>query len=101
MSKFGFYGKIVAQPGQRDTLTAILLEAAASMHTVEGCDLYIVNVSPTEPDAIWVTEIWNSQEAHATSLTLESSREAIQRARPLIAGGERIELIPLGGKGIS
>src|SRR5689334_2231932 len=58
MSKFGLYGKILTHPGQREALVAILLEAAAGMPDVPGCDLYIINVSPTEPDAIWVTEVW-------------------------------------------
>ena len=100
MSKFGLYGKIVTQPGQRDALVAILLEAAAGMPDVPGCDLYIINVSPTEPDAIWVTEVWQSREDHAASLTRADVQALIARGRPLIAGGERIEVVPLGGKGL-
>jgi quinol monooxygenase YgiN len=100
MSKFGMYGKIVTHPGQRDALVAILLEAAKSLEPAPGCELYIINVSPTEPDAIWVTEVWSNAEAHAASLTREDVKALIARGRPLIAGGERIELIPLGGKGL-
>jgi quinol monooxygenase YgiN len=100
MSEFGLYGKIVTQPGQRDALVAILLEAAAGMPDVPGCDLYIINISPTEPDAIWVTEVWQSREAHAASLTRTDVQALIARGRPLIAGGERIEVVPLGGKGL-
>jgi quinol monooxygenase YgiN len=100
MSKFGLYGKIVTQPGQRDALVTILLEAAAGMPDVPGCDLYIINLSPTEPDAIWVTEVWQSREAHAASLTRADVQALIARGRPLIAGGERIEVVPLGGKGL-
>jgi quinol monooxygenase YgiN len=100
MSRFGMYGKIIAQPGQRDALVAILLEAAAALRQVPGCEVYIVNVSPTEPDAIWVTEVWRSAADHAASLALEETKAQIQRGRPLIAGGERIEVVPLGGKGL-
>jgi quinol monooxygenase YgiN len=100
MSKFGLYGKIVTQPGQRDALVAILLEAAGTMPDVPGCDLYIINLSPTEPDAIWVTEVWQSREAHAASLTRPEVQALIARGRPLIAGGERIEVVPVGGKGL-
>jgi quinol monooxygenase YgiN len=100
MSKFGLYGKIVTQPGQKDALVAILLEAAGTMPDVPGCDLYIINLSPTEPDAIWVTEVWRSREAHAASLTRPEVQALIARGRPLIAGGERIEVVPVGGKGL-
>jgi quinol monooxygenase YgiN len=100
MDTFGLYGKIVAQPGQRNALVAILLEAAGTMPDVPGCDLYIINVSPTEPDAIWVTEVWQSREAHAASLTRPEVQALIARGRPLIAGGERIEVVPVGGKGL-
>ncbi len=30
------------------------------------CELYIVNVSAAEPDAVWVTEVWSSQAAHGS-----------------------------------
>jgi len=101
MSKFGLYGKIIAQPGQRDALVAGLLEAAALMQHVPGCELYIVNVSATDTDAVWVTEVWSSASAHQASLTLDETKALIKRTMPLIAGGERIEIVPIGGKGLS
>jgi len=100
MSKFGLYGKITAQPGQRDALVAGLLEAAALMQHVPGCELYIVNVSATDADAVWVTEVWSSASAHQASLTLDEIKALIKRNMPLIAGGERIEIVPIGGKGL-
>jgi quinol monooxygenase YgiN len=100
MSKFGLYGKIIAHPGQRDALIAGLLEAAAMMQHMPGCELYIVNVSATEPEAVWVTEVWSSSADHQASLTREEVRALIQKNRPLIAGGERIEILPIGGKGL-
>ena len=84
----------------QQALVAILLDAAALMRDIPGCDLYIVNVSPTEPDTIWVTEAWHSREAHQASLTREDVRALIERGRPMIAGGERIEVVPVGGKGL-
>ena len=100
MSKFGLYGKITTHAGQRDALVAVLLEAAAALEDAPGCELYIVNVSATEPDAVWVTEVWSSQAAHEASLSRDEVKALIQRGRPLIAGGERIEVVPIGGKGL-
>jgi quinol monooxygenase YgiN len=100
MSKFGLYGKINAHSGQRDALVAVLLEAAALMQHVPGCELYIVNISATESDTVWVTEVWSNRADHEASLTRDEVKEVIMRGRPLIAGGERIELVPIGGKGL-
>jgi quinol monooxygenase YgiN len=100
MSKFGLYGKIIAQQGERDNLVAILLQAAASLQDDPDCELYIVNVSPTEPDTIWVGEVWSSRDAHAASLGRDDVKALIQRGMPMIAGGERIEIVPVGGKGL-
>ncbi|HYP41301.1 MAG TPA: antibiotic biosynthesis monooxygenase [Chloroflexia bacterium] len=100
MTKFGLYGKITVHEGQRDVLVEILLEAAALMQPDPGCELYIVNVSATELDAIWVTEVWSSQAAHQAALAREEIKALIQRGIPLIAGGERIEVVPIGGKGL-
>ncbi|UQZ34053.1 antibiotic biosynthesis monooxygenase [Paenibacillus sp. PK3_47] len=101
MSKFGMYAKFTAKPGQRDELAEILLEAAAAAEAVEECELYIINFTDSDPDTLWVTEVWSRKEAHAASLTREATRAAIQRAMPLIAGVESIPLNPVGGKGLS
>jgi quinol monooxygenase YgiN len=100
MSKFGLYGKITARSGQRDALVAVLLEAAAMMQFVPRCELYIVNNSATEPDAVWVTEVWSSPADHEASLLRDETKTLIERGMPLIAGGERIEIVPIGGKGL-
>ncbi|CAG7650813.1 putative quinol monooxygenase [Paenibacillus allorhizosphaerae] len=99
MRKFAMYGKFKAHPGKGEALAEILLEAAEQCKSVEGCDLYIINVSEDDPDTIWVTELWNDLEAHDASLRNEDAIAMIQRAKPLIAGVEPIKLKPLGGKG--
>ena len=95
------YGKVVAQPGKRDELVKHLLEAARLLTPLPGCELYIVNLAKSDPDTIWVTELWRSEEDHDASLKLESVQALIARTRPLVAEGgfEGIRLIPVGGKG--
>ena len=101
MSAYGCYVKFTAQPGQRDTLVEHLLRAAAAVERAAGCELYIINTSPTEPETVWVTEVWRSQEEHDASLTGADARQAIQQVIPLLAGSpEKIDLLPIGGKGI-
>ncbi|TCS93214.1 putative quinol monooxygenase [Hazenella coriacea] len=101
MSKFGLFGKLIAKEGERDTLVEILLEAARSMETLDNCEIYLVNVSHDDPNSVFVYEIWSNESAHQASLSLESTQTLIQRAKPIIAGMERINtLVPRGGKGI-
>ena len=96
---YGLIGKIKSIAGQRDVLMAILLDGLVDM---PGCLSYIVAADPTDPDAIWVTEVWESREHHQASLTLPSVQQAISKGRPLIAGfGERFETIPMGGHGLA
>lgn len=95
---YGLIGKMIALPEQRDALAAILLEGLSGM---PGCLSYIVATDPTDLNALWITEVWDSQESHRASLDLASVKQAIARGRPLIAGfGERFETVPIGGHGV-
>jgi quinol monooxygenase YgiN len=101
-NRFGMFGKVIAREGQRDALVQVLLSAAELVGKGPGCELYIVHTSPTEPDAVWVTEVWRSKEDHAASLSIKGVKELIAKGRPLIAEmGEPTFTIPVGGKGLS
>jgi quinol monooxygenase YgiN len=39
-----------------------VLAAAAELDGEPGCELYLVNRQVGEPDVIWVTELWRSQD---------------------------------------
>ena len=80
---YGLIGKATCVPGKRDEFIGILLEGVGAM---PGCLSYVVARDPTDADAIWITEVWDSKESHAASLQLPAIREAIKRGRPLIAG---------------
>ena len=102
MSKFSLFGKFTVQDGERDTMVEILLEAAESMASLEACEVYLVNISEEEPNSVYVYEVWNNEESHQASLTLEATQKLIQRAKPIITGMERISTLKaMGGKGIS
>lgn len=95
---YGLIGKMLVVPGHRDELIAILLEGVSGM---PGCRSYVVATDPTNADAIWITEVWDSAELHQASLTLPSVQAAIAKGRKLIAGfGERFETGPVGGHGV-
>ena len=97
-SLYGLMGKMIAKPGQRDALIAILLEGSGSM---PGCLSYIVARDIKDENAIWVNEVWDSKQSHAASLDLPSVQAAIARGRPLIAGFDSYtETEPVGGVGL-
>lgn len=71
------------------------------MSTMPGCLSYVVANDSGDPNALWVTEVWDSQESHESSLSLPTVQEAIEKGRPLIAEfGERYITRPLGGRGL-
>jgi len=93
-------GKIRAKEGQRDALLEIRMEASRT--PMKGCEVYIVCKSPTEADAIWVMEVWQSEADHKASFKLDSVKALITKARPVMADGtESIRMIPVGGKGLA
>jgi quinol monooxygenase YgiN len=95
----GLIGKMIAAPGKRDELAAILLD---SIDTMPGCLSYVVAHDPKDPNAIWITEVWTDAAAHKASLELPRVRAAITKARPLIAGfGESFTTAPIGGHGLA
>jgi quinol monooxygenase YgiN len=96
---YGLIGKATCVAGKRDEFIGILLEGVGNM---PGCLSYVVARDPTDADAIWITEVWDSKESHAASLQLPSVRAAIKRGRPLIAGfGEQTITEPVGGHGLA
>lgn len=67
----------------RDELLRIMT-GGSPIGAMPGCRLYVVAVDPDDPDGIWVTEIWESEEAHAASLQREEVRERISHAMSLM-----------------
>jgi quinol monooxygenase YgiN len=99
----GRYMKFTAQPGRGDELAELLLRAADSLRDTPGCELYVINRSPTEPDVVWVNELWLSQDALEASLEQLRAGDAqaqVAELRALLAAPpERIDVEPLGGVG--
>ncbi len=96
---YGLISRIDVHPGQRDSLADILLEGLTGL---PGCLTYVVAKDSANPDALWVTEVWDSQASHESSLSLPSVQAAIAKGRPMIAGfSERTVTEPLGGHGLA
>jgi quinol monooxygenase YgiN len=95
---FGLIGKMIAAEGKRDELIKILLEGTNEM---PGCLSYIVAKDSADKNAIWITEVWKEEASHKVSLALPVVKQAIAKAKPIIAGfSDQTVIEPVGGYGL-
>jgi quinol monooxygenase YgiN len=99
MAQVSRYGKAVAKAGKGDELAGRLLAAAGELADTPGCELYLINRSRSDPDEIWVTELWRSQADLDASIEEIRGSDDVAAVMELIADYEMVELEPLGGKG--
>lgn len=94
---YGLIAKLTSVFGKRDALIEILKEGTKGM---PGCRSYILAKDAAEENTIWVTEIWDSAASHDASLTLPAVKDSIGKAKPLVAGFEKVAVTnPVGGVG--
>ncbi len=95
--------KFTAQPGRGDEVAQLLLAAAEALRDTAGCELYLINRAASEPDVVWVNELWLSQDALDASLEqlqTDEGKARIAEIMALLAGNpELTEVEPLGGVG--
>ena len=95
---YGLIGKVRVASGQREALAALLLDASQAL---PGCLSYVIAADPADSDALWITEVWDSQASHQGSLSLPAVQAAMAKGRPMIAGfSNRVETVPIGGHGL-
>jgi quinol monooxygenase YgiN len=95
---FGHIVRMMATSGRRDSLIDVIFEGIRNM---PGCLSYIVAKDVADPDALWITEVWDSEASHKASLALPAVRAAMSKAQPFIVGmGEPIITTPVGGHGL-
>lgn len=93
----GFHATMTAQPGQGDRLVEFLLDAPSLANP--DCVVFLVGRSYGDPDTVFVTEGWTSQEAHSRFFATEEAQSLVAKLQPLLAGeSQYIDEIPVGGK---
>ncbi|HLL09163.1 MAG TPA: antibiotic biosynthesis monooxygenase family protein [Nocardioidaceae bacterium] len=80
---FMLHGRLGAKSGKREELLQVFVDAEHQA-PLPGCRLYLVATDQTDVDGVWVTEVWESEEAHAASLQIGRVKEQIARAMPLL-----------------
>ena len=97
-SSYMLHGRLRSTPGEGDTLANILSEQESS-EPMPGCRLYLVSRDPEDADAVWVTEVWDTEAAHHASLEIPAVQQRIARAMPIIdrEGMTQQELVAVAG----
>jgi quinol monooxygenase YgiN len=97
---YGYIASMRTRPGKRDEVVAHLLKSIDGLPAA-GCLSYVVGECPDDDDRIWVTEVWESAEHHASSLERPETKAAIAAAMPLLTGEfTQQETRVVGGLGI-
>jgi len=98
--RYGLMVKMGVKPGQRDAVVSLVMRDVEAVRAA-GCDVYVVGTSPTEPDVVFVTEVWASREAHRASMQIPSIQAAISEAMPMLTGAfHQTEFDVAGGLGL-
>jgi quinol monooxygenase YgiN len=87
--------------GQRDALAKHLLDAAHSYSGEMGTELFTVNLSPVDPDAVIVFETYASDAAKTAHEAAPGYGIIRAKMGSFLAGPPQIvPLLPVGGKGL-
>src|SRR3954453_14653026 len=101
-NRVGRYVRMVAQPGQGRAPAATLRRVSEGLRSAPGCELYVINASPDEPDTVWVTEVWADEAASDKALSSDLGDVGIGEEVELPAGPPGlVDLAPLGGPGLN
>lgn len=93
---YGLISQMNVAAGKRGALIEIL---AIGTRDMPGNISYVISEDNEDDNAIWITEYWESKEAHAASLQLPAVQEAIAKGGDFIEGfGHRFEVTPKAGK---
>ena len=96
---YALINRLTAKPGRRDEVVANLLDSGRSFDDDDACLLYLVAEASEDVDAIWVVDLWTSEERHAEALQDPSLRSVVAETIAMLEGPpEQIEVRPRGGK---
>jgi quinol monooxygenase YgiN len=98
---YALLNRLTAKQGQRDEVVQNLIESGTLFDHNAACLLYLVTEPADDPDAIWVVDLWTSEEEHARALQAPELQSYVAKTVPLLERmPEQIELRTRGGKGL-
>ena len=100
MAKVAVWAKIPAAPGKRDDLAKALGAALETAKAEKGTIYYILHSDPSDENALFMYEMYESQEALNEHMGSEAFKALGPSIAPFLGGRPELSFVsPLGGKG--
>lgn len=101
MQHYTLQTRFVTRESMGNRLLNILQQTYNIIAYAHGCHLYLINQDSEDSDYILVTELWDSQESHAISQSLDRCKELMSQASPLLAAEPETRVLrAVAGKGL-
>jgi quinol monooxygenase YgiN len=101
MSQVGLLIKFTAKPGMRDALVEYFRSLIETAKKEDGTEDWAFHLSPVEPDAVWLYEVYKDQKSMDFHNSTEINAQAKVKIGELTAGAPEVfPLIPIAGKGL-
>jgi quinol monooxygenase YgiN len=101
MSHFAQHTVLQAIEGRGASLAQKFLDAAEIQRSNADCEAMLVSRSPSDPDTVYLTEVWTSRQAWEAATRSEVIAAWAKDMPGLVAAAPTTTpLVPLGGKGI-
>jgi quinol monooxygenase YgiN len=101
MTKIAVWAKIPAAPGKRDELVAAMQTALETAQGESGTLYYILHTDPSDADALYMYELYESQEALNAHMGSDAFKALGPAIGPLLGGAPQLTILgPVGGKGL-
>lgn len=100
MAKVAVWAKIPAAPGKRDDLAKALEVGLETAKGEAGTIYYILHTDATDPDALFMYEMYESQDALNAHMGSEAFKALGPTLAPFLGGRPELNFLgPIGGKG--
>ena len=100
MAKVAVWAKIPAAPGKRDDLAKALEVGLETAKGEPGTIYYILHTDPNDADALYMYEMYESQDALNAHMGSEAFQALGPTLMPFIGGRPELTFLgPIGGKG--
>lgn len=95
---YGFRARLKAKPGMGEALVNLLFNSP-SLKLAE-CPVFLIGRSKSDPDVVFVTEGWTSDEAHKRFFGSDIAKPYIAMFGSLVEETTMVDEITLGGKAV-
>lgn len=101
MARFTQQTRLLAKKGRTSALLEKFIEAAQIQQTNSACEVMLAGTSVSEPDAVYVFEVWSS-EAEWKQARASDAVTAWSKGMPALVAEwpNSVRLESIGGKGI-